>query len=159
MSVLYAENSQNWHTIASNSGLYQHHWLLYFQMAGWYFRCTCWKTKHHVQNSNHLADELAKVVIDEEDILNSNDVVSLFTNTPIDQVLSIVKDRLEKEDVLRDYNTEQGFKLTSDDVVNLLEFILTATYFTFRGKSIGSYLAQRWGLQHRWLQPTYLWKL
>ena len=47
------------------------------------------RTKHHVQNSEHLAYELAKVVIDEEDILNSHDVVSLFTNTPIDQVLSM----------------------------------------------------------------------
>ena len=46
-----------------------------------------------------------------------------------------MKDRLEKEDELRDYNKEQGFKLTSDDVVNLLEFILTTTYFTFRGKT------------------------
>ena len=45
------------------------------------------KTKHHFQNSKHLAEELQGVVIEEEDILNSHDVVSLFTNTPIDQVL------------------------------------------------------------------------
>ena len=95
------------------------------------------KTKHHVQNSKYLTDELAKVVIDEEDILNSHDVVCehvhQYTDWP--SILSIVKDRLENEDIfLRDYSKEQGFKLTSDDVVNLQEFILTTTYFTFRGK-------------------------
>ena len=46
---------------------------------------------------------------DEEDILNSHDVVSLLTNTPIDQVLKIVKDRLEKEKILKEYNKEHGF--------------------------------------------------
>ena len=53
------------------------------------------KTKHHVQNSKHLAEELQSLIIEEEDILNSHDVVSLFTNTPIGQVLEIVKTRFE----------------------------------------------------------------
>ncbi|XP_072037656.1 uncharacterized protein [Amphiura filiformis] len=91
-------------------------------------------TQHHVKNSKQLSEDLAKVVIDEEDILNSHDVVSLFTNTPIDQVLDIVQRRLENENILRVYNRETGFKLASKDVVELLEFILTTTYFTFRGK-------------------------
>ena len=46
----------------------------------------------------------------------------------------IVKDRLEKEEILKEYNKEQGFNLESEDVVQLLQFILTTTYFTFRGK-------------------------
>ena len=92
------------------------------------------KTKHHVQNSKHLAEELQSVIIEEEDILNSHDVVSTFTNTPIDQVLEIVKTRLENEFFLRDYNKNNDTNLESDDVVQLLDFILTTTYFTFRGK-------------------------
>ena len=31
-------------------------------------------TCHHVKTSKHLAEELAKIVIDEEDILNSHDM-------------------------------------------------------------------------------------
>ena len=92
------------------------------------------KTAHHVQNFKNLAEELEKVVMDEEDILNSHDVVSLFTNTPIDQVLKIVKDRLEKVKILKEYNKEHGYNLESEDIVHLLQFILTTTYFTFRGK-------------------------
>ena len=71
--------------------------------------------------------------MDEEGILNSHDVVSLFTNTPIDQVLKIVKDRLEKVKILKEYNEEHGYNLESEDIGQLLQFILT-TYFTFRGK-------------------------
>ena len=91
-------------------------------------------TQHHVKNSKHLADELAKVVLEDDEILNSHDVVSLFTNTPIDQVLDIVQRRLENEDVLKVYNRDTGFNLTSGDVVLILDFMLSTTYFTFRGK-------------------------
>ena len=91
-------------------------------------------TCHHVKNSKHLAEEMAKVVIDEEDIFNSHDVVSLFTNTPIGQVLQIVRRRLETENVLKTYDKDNGFNLESEDVVKLPPSVFTTTYFTFRGK-------------------------
>ena len=47
---------------------------------------------------------------------------------------NIVKDRLEKEKILKEYNKEHGYNLESEDIVQLLQFILTTTYFTFRGK-------------------------
>ncbi|XP_072017874.1 uncharacterized protein [Amphiura filiformis] len=47
-------------------------------------------TEHHVQNSKHLAEGLAEVMIEEEEIFNSHDVVSLFTNTPIEQSLQVI---------------------------------------------------------------------
>ncbi|XP_072046850.1 uncharacterized protein [Amphiura filiformis] len=89
---------------------------------------------HHVLNSKSLAEELVEVVIDEGDILNSHDVVSLFTCTPISKVLDIVKERLQKEGWLKEYNKSNGFNLSTEDVVELLDFILSTTYFTFRGK-------------------------
>ncbi|XP_072039384.1 uncharacterized protein [Amphiura filiformis] len=89
---------------------------------------------HHVLNSKSLAEELVEVVIDEGDILNSHDVVSFFTCTPISKVLDIVKERLQKEGWLKEYNKSNGFNLSTEDVVELLDFILSTTYFTFRGK-------------------------
>ena len=53
---------------------------------------------------------------------------------PIDQVLQIVRRRLETENVLNTYNKENCFNLQSEDVVKLLEFVPKTTYFTFRGK-------------------------
>ncbi|XP_072022387.1 uncharacterized protein [Amphiura filiformis] len=84
-------------------------------------------TVHHVKNSSHLADELVDILIDEGDILNSHDVVALFTCTPISKVLEIVKERVNKERWLKDYNQSQGFNLTAEDVVEVLDFILSTT--------------------------------
>ena len=49
-------------------------------------------------------------------------------------MLAIVKTRLENESILWDYNKNNDTNLESDDLVQLLDFILTTTYFTFRGK-------------------------
>ena len=45
------------------------------------------KTDHHVVNSQQLAEDLAEVYIEEGEMFNSHDVVSLFTNVPIDETL------------------------------------------------------------------------
>ncbi|XP_072033416.1 uncharacterized protein [Amphiura filiformis] len=85
-------------------------------------------TDHHVQNSKHLAEGLAEVMIEEEEIFNSHDVVSLFTNTPIEQSLQVIKSRLENDTTLKERTL-----LSVDEVLELLQFVLTTTYFLFRG--------------------------
>ncbi|XP_072022566.1 uncharacterized protein [Amphiura filiformis] len=86
------------------------------------------KTEHHVVNSRQLAEDLAGVIIEEGDIFNSHDVVSLFTNTPITKTLSIIKNRLSDDKTLKNRTN-----LSIDDIMELLEFVLTTTYFSFRG--------------------------
>ena len=54
------------------------------------------KSDHHLNNSKHLAKEMISVMVEENDInLISHDVVSLFTNTPIDLALQVIRERLE----------------------------------------------------------------
>ncbi len=55
--------------------------------------------------------------------------LSLFTNTPIGKSLEIISDRLEHDDTLKDRT-----KLTPNDIIELLGFLLTTTYFSFRGQ-------------------------
>ncbi|XP_072033048.1 uncharacterized protein [Amphiura filiformis] len=86
-------------------------------------------TEHHVTNSKHLAESLAEVMIEEGEIFNSHDVVSLFTNTPIDESLNVIKARLEHDKTL-----SKRTLLAVDDIIDLLKFVLTTTYFLFRGK-------------------------
>ncbi|XP_072041252.1 uncharacterized protein [Amphiura filiformis] len=85
-------------------------------------------TEHHVKNSKDLAEELSGVFIEDHEIFNSHDVVSLFTNTPIKEALGIIKQRL-----IEDKDLKKLTKLEVDDIIELLEFILTTTYFEFRG--------------------------
>ena len=86
------------------------------------------KTPHHTQNSKDLAEELSTICIQEGDIFNSHDVVSLFTNTHIQEALKIVEDKLKADHKLKDRT-----KLSAADIMELLSFITTTTYFSFRG--------------------------
>ena len=63
------------------------------------------KTKYHTKNSEELSTQVKNLKIDKQDILNSHDVVSLFTNTPIKESLDIMKDKLLKD------NTEPSSQL------------------------------------------------
>jgi hypothetical protein len=86
-------------------------------------------TDSHVKNSKHLSESLAEVMIEEDEIFNSHDVVSLFTNTPIVESLNVIKERLQQDNTLKERTL-----LTVDDIIELLRFILTTTYFSFRDK-------------------------
>ena len=87
------------------------------------------KTKYHVQNSKQLAGEMKTVKLEEDDMFVSHDVVSLFTNTPIPQSIEIISNNLKKDKTLK-----KRTLLTPEDIVELLEFVLTTTYFMFRGQ-------------------------
>ena len=78
-------------------------------------------TVPHEVNSKQLA-EMSSVFVEEDDIFNSHDVVSFFTNTPIKKCLDIIKDRLDKDSSLNNRT-----KLNSNDISELLQFVLTTT--------------------------------
>jgi len=67
--------------------------------------------------------------VDEEEILNSRDVVSLFTNTTVNKASEVIKERLQKDSAWK-----RTTQLDIDDIIKLLEFVLTTTYFIFRGQ-------------------------
>jgi hypothetical protein len=85
-------------------------------------------TEHHTLNSKDLVDCLKHVHLDENECFVSFDVVSLFTNTPIPRTLDIIRDRL-----LADKKLKLRTRLTVVDIMTLLEFVLTTTYFSFTG--------------------------
>ena len=87
------------------------------------------KTKYHVQNSKQLAGEMKEVQLEEDDMFVSHDVVSLFSNTPIPKSTEIISNKLKKDKTLK-----KRTLLAPEDIVELLEFVLTTTYFMFRGQ-------------------------
>ena len=86
------------------------------------------KTDHHVKNSQQFATEMASVLIDEGECFVSHDAISLFMNTPVSEALEIIRNQLENDKGLKDRTN-----LDIDDIMELLEFVVTTTYFTFRG--------------------------
>ena len=79
-------------------------------------------TEHHVVNSKDISESLAEVIIQEGEIFNSHDVVSLFTNTPIDQSSDVIKVRLQNDNTLKDRTL-----LSVEDIRELLKVVLTTT--------------------------------
>lgn len=85
------------------------------------------KTSHNVTNSSSLIKEIKNIHLDLNDILISFDVVSLFTNVPIDENLEIVKRKL-----LADTSLYSRTNLSVNEIIDLLKLCLSTTYFQWR---------------------------
>ena len=59
-------------------------------------------TNSFIKNSTHLVEELRNWRIEQEDLMVSFDVKSLFTNVPIDNALMILMERLQNDETLGD---------------------------------------------------------
>lgn len=59
------------------------------------------QTIHHIENSGQLAQEFISYEVDDNYTFDSHDVISLFTNTPID-ALNIIRCRLEIDKYLKE---------------------------------------------------------
>ena len=74
-----------------------------------------------------FADDLHKMKIDEQDILVSYDVSSLFSNVPVDETIEILAEKAFKDDW---FNKEYDLNITKTDLIELLEVA------TIRRKSV-----------------------
>ena len=62
-------------------------------------------------------------------VLWSFDVVSLFTNVPVELACRVAEERLSTDETLGDY-----MSLLSDQILSLLQFCLNATYLACQGQ-------------------------
>ena len=86
------------------------------------------KTDWHVRNSKHFVEVMAGLRVEEDKMLVSFDVTSLFTNVPIDEAVHVIRDKLRGDETLEDRTT-----LSPDRVEELLEACLRSTYFSYEG--------------------------
>ena len=68
---------------------------------------------------------ISNFCVADNDIKNC-DVVNLFTNAPIKVVMHVIRDRLVKDKTL-----SKHVDLSTDDIISLLKFIISMTYFQF----------------------------
>ena len=82
-----------------------------------------------LKNTMDMVEVFEDVVVDEDEVLVSFDVKSLFTSIPVEEAIEICKGRL-----LEDSSLEERTDLSVDTIVNLLRFCLTSMSFQFDGK-------------------------
>ena len=85
-------------------------------------------TKNTVKNSCHFAEFVRGKTLKADQVLVSFDVVSLFTNIPVDLAIKVATKRLRQDATLL-----QRTSLPVEDIVDLLSFCLNTTYFVFEG--------------------------
>jgi len=83
-------------------------------------------TTSTVRNSSHFVQQLREVQVDQDDILVSFDVVSLFTKVPIDEAIEVVVMRLKDDDTLVERTS-----IPADDICSLASLCLKSTFFQF----------------------------
>ena len=84
-------------------------------------------TDHHVKDSVDFTRSLLDLRLTRNEIMVSFDVESLFTSVPIKEAMKIIEKRLKE-----DANLQDRTPISVVDIMKLLEFCLTTTYFRFR---------------------------
>ena len=79
-----------------------------------------------VANSQEFSNEIADVIIQDDETMVSFDVVSLFTAIPVDKACDYIRKKLEDDSSLHSRT-----KLDIEDIISLLNFVLSNNYFVY----------------------------
>ena len=85
---------------------------------------------YSVTNSAEFVRKIANTTVDDDEIMASFDVVSLFTAIPVDKTCEHIRNKL-----LKDKTLQQRTKMSIDDIVALLRFTLSNSYFNYNNKT------------------------
>ena len=99
---------------------------------------------HHVQNNRDFLQSIEGIQLNPDEEMMSFDVESLFTSVPVDPSIDIIKKLLEEDRTLH-----QRTSMTVDQIICLLRFCLTTTYFTFHGEDIWASQGCCYGVSHK----------
>ncbi|XP_058839533.1 uncharacterized protein LOC131695016 [Topomyia yanbarensis] len=89
---------------------------------------------HHIVNSFEFVGDIRQHIVTNECALFSLDVVSLFTNVPVDYAIESVR--------LRWGELEEHTKIPESSFIAMLELVLTSTFFMHQGR----FFKQKFGL-------------
>lgn len=103
-----------------------------YELSGYLHRILCLLVGHmstYVKDSTHFIELLRGVTIDDDEVMVSFDVKSMFTCVPVDYAVRCCKDLLENNASLP---SRSPFE--TKGLCRLLEFCLTNAYFVLSGQ-------------------------
>ena len=87
------------------------------------------KSPHHIHNNQDFMEHLKGIKLGPDEVMVYYDVRVLFTSVPIQPALEVIE-KLLKEDT----GLQNRTSMSTKHIMDLLEFCLRSTYFTYRGK-------------------------
>ena len=87
------------------------------------------KSPHHIHINQDFLEQLKGIRLAPDEVMASYDVKALFTSVPIKPALDVIKKLLEEDPGLQSRTS-----MSTQHIMDLLEFCLGSTYVTFRGK-------------------------
>ena len=87
------------------------------------------RSPHHVRNTQDFIEQIKGIHLGKDQCMMSYDVKALFTSVPVPKTITIIKQLLEE-----DLTLHQRTSLSIENILSLLEFYITSTYFSFQGK-------------------------
>ena len=87
------------------------------------------KSPHHIHNNQDFMEHLKGIQLGPDEVMVSYDVRALFTSVPIQPALEVIEKLLKEDPDLQNRTT-----MSTKHIMDLLEFCLRSTYFTYGGK-------------------------
>ena len=85
------------------------------------------KNGFSLKNSSQFSKEMANLSIGKDDVMVSFEVISLFIAIPVTKGCTYIKSKLKRDPTL-----PLQTNLTMDDIISLMEFILSNNYFVYK---------------------------
>ena len=87
------------------------------------------QTEHHLTNTQVFVEKIHDLKLEPDESIVSFDVSALFTSISAKEAMEVVRELLERDD---SWKSGEAETLETEDVIQLLSFCPSTTYFVFR---------------------------
>ena len=108
----------------------------------------------HENNNAKNSTTFSNVPIEDDEIMLSLDVTSLYTNIPVIDTLNIIKGYVNNDDQFTRITT-----IPQDKFLDLVHLILTTTWYTFNSQFYRQTDGRSWEVQHLQPQQKFICRL
>ena len=107
------------------------------------------RTPSHVKDSNEFVGFIGSQILDDE-MMVLFDVVSLFTNVPIDLAIKVAKSYLMEDDTLEDRTM-----LSVDEIISLLELVANLVMEDVEQQALVTFSGEKPRFWKRYVDDTF----